>query len=174
VHGDIISVQFPPWAANQTVSPLPDWKAQITAVDLLDQVHPGATHVLLATLNLKGNVSTFSSTIPLNISVNELDDNGGNTTDTNNMPANILVVRLLPFPTKTNCSSDPYGDQIYWDVNGNGRIDFDDVITYYQNMQWIRDNQYRPFFNYNGNVEVPPNYGIDFADLIALFNRVGS
>jgi PKD repeat protein len=77
-----------------------------------------------------------------------------------------MVVRLLPFPGKVNVPKDPNGDQVYWDVNGNGRIDFNDVTTFFQNMQWIRDTQYVPFFDYNGNGL------IDFADLILLFHEV--
>jgi PKD repeat protein len=129
-------------------------------------------NITLATFNLTGNISTFQSTINFNVTPNQLDDDDGNPIFTNTIPANITVVRLLPFPGKTLPPTDPDGNQLYWDVNGNGNIDFDDVVTYFQNMQWIRDNQYRPFFNYNGNPEVAPNYGIDFADLIMLFNKV--
>ncbi len=166
VHGDINAVHFPLWAANKSHTPLPDYIVGIKAVDMSNQVNPGATNVLLATFDLEGNISTFMSTIEFNVSVNELDDDFGNPIYTNNVPATITVVRLLPFPNKTRPPTDPFDDQIYWDVNGNGRIDFNDVTTYFQNMQWIRDNQYEPFFDYNGN-----GY-IDFADLILLFNMV--
>jgi PKD repeat protein len=133
---------------------------------MLNQVNPGATNITLATLDLEGNISTFMSTIDMNVSVNELDDDFGNPIYTNNIPANITVVRLLPFPNKVKPPTDPFDDQVYWDVNGNGKIDFNDVTTFFQNMQWIRDNQYEPFFDYNGNGN------IDFADLILLFNKV--
>jgi PKD repeat protein len=172
VHGDITAVQFPPWATNTSYTPLPNYFVQIQAVDLINQVNPGAMNITLATFNLTGNISTFQSTINFNVTPNQLDDDDGNPIFTNTIPANITVVRLLPFPGKTLPPTDPDGNQLYWDVNGNGNIDFDDVVTYFQNMQWIRDNQYRPFFNYNGNLEVAPNYGIDFADLIMLFNKV--
>jgi PKD repeat protein len=166
VHGNINTVQFPPWAGNKTHTPLPDYIVGITAVDMLNQVNPGATNISLAMFDLEGNISTFMSTIDFNVSVNELDDDFGNPIYTNNIPATITVVRLLPFPNKNKPPTDPFDDQIYWDVNGNGRIDFNDVTTYFQNMQWIRDNQYIPFFDYNGNGN------IDFADLILLFNKV--
>jgi PKD repeat protein len=166
VHGNITAVQFPPWATNKTKTPLPDYIVNITAVDMLNQVNPGATNITLATLDLEGNISTFMSTIDMNVSVNELDDDFGNLINTNNIPATITVVRLLPFPNKVKPPTDPFDDQVYWDVNGNGKIDFNDVTTFFQNMQWIRDNQYEPFFDYNGNGN------IDFADLILLFNKV--
>jgi PKD repeat protein len=167
-HGDMVSVTFPPWAANSSATALPSWFVQILAVDLTNQVTPGATNIPLATFNLTGNISTFQSTIGFNVSVNELDDDFGNPIYTNNLPATITVVRLLPFPGPgiTGVPTDPYGDQKYWDVNGNGGIDFADVVKYFQNMQWIRNNQYVPFFDYNGNGL------IDFADLIMLFNKV--
>ena len=31
-------------------------------------------------------------------------------------------------------------DGIYEDANGNGRLDFDDIVAYYQNMGWIEAN----------------------------------
>jgi PKD repeat protein len=166
VHGNITDVDFPFWATNKTKTPLPDYIVGIKAVDMMNQITPGAMNVLLASFDLEGNITTFNSTIDLNVTVNELDDDFGNPIATNNIPANITVVRLLPFPNKNKPPTDPFDDQVYWDVNGNGKIDFNDVTVFFQNMQWIRDNQYIPFFDYNGNGN------IDFADLILLFNMV--
>jgi PKD repeat protein len=156
-------VKFPAWAANKSVGSLPAPNVTIKAVDMFDQVNPGATNVLLASLNLTG---LEPIAMWFNVTPNELDDDFGNPISTNNIPANIKIVRLLPFPSKVNAPKDPFGNQIYWDVNGNGNIDFNDVTTYFQNMQWIRDNQYVPFFDYNGNGL------IDFNDLILLFQQV--
>jgi PKD repeat protein len=156
-------VKFPAWATNKSTGPLPAPNVTIKAVDMFDQVNPGATNVLLASLNLTG---LEPMVMWFNVTPNELDDDFGNPISTNNMPANIKIVRLLPFPNKVNAPKDPFGNQMYWDVNGNGNIDFNDVTTYFQNMQWIRDNQYVPFFDYNGNGLV------DFNDLILLFQQV--
>ncbi len=167
VHGDIMSVLFPAWASNTSTSTLPYYLTQVRALDLRDDVNPGDMNILLSTFNLKGNISTFTSTIWFNVTVNRLDDDGTyGPIDTNSVPATITVVSLLPFPGKTNPPTDPYGDQIYWDVNGINGIDFNDVVTYFQNMDWIEDNQYIPFFDYNGNTF------IDFNDVIVLFHEV--
>ena len=166
VHGNINEVEFPSWALNTSQSSLPNYFVDIKAVDLLNQVNPGAEDIELVELYLEGNITTFSSTITLNVSVNELDDDLGNPIVTNNVPATITVVRLLPFPGETSPPTDPFEDQVYWDLNGNERIDFNDVILFFQNMQWIRDNQYVPFFDYNSNGL------IDFDDLIELFQMV--
>ncbi|MGB4236138.1 MAG: PKD domain-containing protein [Methanoregulaceae archaeon] len=167
VHGDIMSVAFPWWAANTSVTTLPNYSARIKALDLGNGVNPGDTNQLLATFNLKGNISTFSSTIDFKAIVNRLDDDGVfGPVDTHSVPATISVVRLLPFPGISGHPTDPDGDQKYWDVNGNGEIDFNDVITYFLNMDWIESEQYIPFFDYNGN-----SY-IDFNDVILLFHEV--
>jgi len=63
--------------------------------------------------------------------------------------------------------SDPDGDGSYEDLNGNGRLDFNDVILYFQNMAWIRENEPVGCFDYNANGNV------DFADLILLFHEIG-
>ncbi len=62
--------------------------------------------------------------------------------------------------------SDPDGDGSYEDLNGNGDIDFADVILYFQYMDWIEENQPPGCFDYDGNGL------IDFADLILLFQEV--
>jgi PKD repeat protein len=61
---------------------------------------------------------------------------------------------------------DPDGDGAYEDLNGNGHTDFADVILYFQNMDWMRENQPQGSFDYNGNGL------IDFNDLILLFQEV--
>jgi hypothetical protein len=66
------------------------------------------------------------------------------------------------YPTPT----DPDEDGTYEDLNGNGRIDFADVVLFFKNMNWIRENQPAGCFDYNGNGN------IDFADLILLFQEV--
>jgi PKD repeat protein len=58
------------------------------------------------------------------------------------------------------------GDGTYEDLNGNGRVDFADIILYFRNMEWIRENQPLCCFDYNANGS------IDFADLILLFREV--
>ena len=69
------------------------------------------------------------------------------------------------FPGYTELPTDPDGDYLVEDINGNGRLDFDDVVAYYQNMEWIRqqaDVGITPYdFNHNGR--------IDYDDLVLLY-----
>jgi len=65
-----------------------------------------------------------------------------------------------PIPT------DPDGDGIYEDLNGNEIFDYDDVVVYYDNMEWIEKNMPRaPFdFNHNGL--------IDFDDVVCIYDML--
>jgi PKD repeat protein len=71
-----------------------------------------------------------------------------------------------PFPGCSNPPADIDGDPFYEDINGNGRIDFNDIIRYFKSMAWIEDQQITPYFDYNGNGR------IDFNDLILLFKEI--
>jgi PKD repeat protein len=81
-------------------------------------------------------------------------------------------IRVTPivetFPDRTNLPADPDGDGLYEDVNGNGRLDFDDVVVFYQNMDWVRDNSRVGIapYDFNGNGR------IDFDDIVQLFQII--
>lgn len=67
--------------------------------------------------------------------------------------------------TEPTGPTDPDGDGEYEDMNGNGETDFDDMVTYFNDMDepYIRNNVSKYDFNANG--------GIDFDDLIELFEQ---
>jgi len=66
---------------------------------------------------------------------------------------------FYPLPNDLDC------DGFYEDLNGNGEIDFTDVIIYFKYMDWIRENQPVNLFDYNNNGD------IDFKDVITLFYK---
>jgi len=76
------------------------------------------------------------------------------------------VQTVLPLPGYTNSPTDPDNDGIYEDLNGNGRLDFADVVLYFNQMTWISNNEPIAAFDLNGNGR------IDFADIVALFNEI--
>ncbi len=74
---------------------------------------------------------------------------------------------MLPvFPGCINPPIDQNQDGLYEDINGNGILDFDDVVSYYENMDWIEENASIAFFDYNKNGL------IDFDDVIKLYNML--
>ena len=62
--------------------------------------------------------------------------------------------------------TDPDGDFVYEDLNGNGRLDFADVVLYFNQMEWIVANEPVSAFDLNGNSR------IDFADIVRLFGEI--
>ncbi len=59
---------------------------------------------------------------------------------------------------------DPDDDGLYEDLNGE--VDYDDVVTYFENMDGEDMTSNVQYFDYNGNDQV------DFADLVELFKQV--
>jgi PKD repeat protein len=70
---------------------------------------------------------------------------------------------LSIFPSYTKSPTDPNQDGLYEDINGNGMLDFDDVVAYYDNMDWIPGNEPIALFDYNKNGL------IDFDDVVKLY-----
>ena len=48
-------------------------------------------------------------------------------------PPNVGQPELDPGMTPQS----PNGDGLYWDVNGDGKVDFYDVIDFFINLEWI-------------------------------------
>jgi mannan endo-1,4-beta-mannosidase len=61
--------------------------------------------------------------------------------------------------------TDPDGDGVYEDLNGNGEMDFDDVVTYFEHMDGSAITDHAAY-DYNGNQR------IDYADLVELFTNI--
>jgi PKD repeat protein len=73
---------------------------------------------------------------------------------------------FLQFPGSDHYANDLDGDGKYEDLNGNGRLDFSDLLLYFNNMDWIAEHQPEGIFDYNGNGHV------DFNDLMMLFGWI--
>jgi PKD repeat protein len=71
-----------------------------------------------------------------------------------------------PVPGLADSPTDLNNDDLFEDVNGNGRADFADVVLYFNQMSWIAANEPVANFDYNGNGR------IDFADVVWLFNHL--
>jgi len=127
---DFVEFHPPSWVnqsggvINSTVPASSVW---LKVSDIDNVIHPGATNVELASFNITGKKPM--ETI-LNVTVSQIDtDTGDPLNPTFVNVADVQIVALMPLPKYTNPPTDPYHDGVYWDVNGNGRIDFDDVRT---------------------------------------------
>lgn len=100
-----------------------------------------------------------------------ISSNGGTWEDiTTDFPNTNVCIKAFTdpyvpvFPGYTNPPTDSDHDDLYEDINGNGKVDFDDVVAYYANMNWIGKNATVALFDYNNNDL------IDFDDIVKLYN----
>lgn len=76
------------------------------------------------------------------------------------------LLLLTQITDQVNLPTDPDDDRFYEDLNGNGNIDFADLILLYNNMDWIALNEPYRLFDYDCSSE------IDMDDVILLFNEI--
>ncbi|MBN1167299.1 MAG: S8 family serine peptidase [Methanospirillaceae archaeon] len=73
---------------------------------------------------------------------------------------------VVPLPGQQLKPTSPDNDNLYRDLNGNGRKDFQDVVLYFTYLEWIAANEPVSAFDYSGNGR------IDFTDVIQLFQTI--
>jgi len=87
--------------------------------------------------------------------------------ENNNEASIVITVRQLPpLPGHTKIPRDLDGDGIIEDFNGDGRLDFGDVVEFYKNMEWIKQNYPLSRVDQNGDNE------LNFGDVIELFKKI--
>jgi hypothetical protein len=72
----------------------------------------------------------------------------------------------LPLPSSVGAPQDLNNDGLYEDVNGDGALDFNDVVLFFNQMDWIPDHEPISAFDFNHNGT------IDFNDIVILFNEL--
>jgi PKD repeat protein len=72
----------------------------------------------------------------------------------------------MPLPGKIDPPTDPDGDGLVEDMNGNGIKDFNDVVLFFKQMEWVQANEPVSQFDFNGNGF------IDFNDIVRLFKEL--
>lgn len=72
----------------------------------------------------------------------------------------------LMIPGESLYPTDPDHDGKYEDLNGNGILDFDDVVVLYANDDWISANEPVSLFDFE------PSGTLGFSDIIALFGEL--
>ena len=160
---EILSISFPLWASLNDNSTFPADSVWIKGVDLGDQVGVGATDSNLGTLTLRGD---DKGTSDISITVTKMDADDGYPINPDTTSGTMEVTDVVPLPGYSYPPTDPDQDGLYEDLNGNGMIDFDDVVLYFEYLEWIEDNEPNACFDFNGNGWT------DFDDLVKLFEEV--
>ena len=163
---NITGISFPSWAnvSLSRNSTLPSNGVWIKTIDLdgakpNHTVVPGATNVILGNITITGKKA---GTANLNVSKSLITADGGNSITPVVTVGKISI--LVIFPNCNSLPNDKNNDGLYEDVNGDGKFDFGDVLTYYYNIQWIPSNEPKNLFNYNNDAF------IDFGDVLTLYN----
>lgn len=73
---------------------------------------------------------------------------------------------VVALPGMSQPPKDLNGDGKYEDVNGNGRADYSDVVTFFKQMDWISKNEPVAAFDFSGNNR------IDYTDVVKLFQSI--
>lgn len=160
----IISVDFPGLRpALHNNSPVPSDSVWIKATDLNETIKNGSSNIILARLGIKGDASGTADMI---IDVRSMDDGNGARMDPDTSKTQISVISVLPLPSSSKSPTDPDNDGLYEDINGNGKKDFNDVVMFFNYIEWIEKNEPAACFDFNGNGR------IDFNDIIMLFKEL--
>ena len=155
-------VEFPGFGLNES-SGAPGSDVSIKAVDINNVVKPGDTNFELAVLVIEG-ISTGDAA--LNIEVKELDDDHGNPIFADIKPGRVVVLLSPPPIPAQREPRDLDGDGLFEDLNGNGRLDFADVVLFFKHKDFIEVNWGASLTDFNGNGR------LDFDDIVKLFKRV--
>jgi PKD repeat protein len=140
--------------ANQT--------AEIRATDITEVVDTNATNASLGTVTVAANESANVSQRDLTVSVERIDDDSGTPINVTTQNGTVTVREQGPLAPGLNPPTDPDNDGVFEDVNGNGRVDFSDVVALFENLPDAR----APFQDVNGNGR------IDFDDIVELFQEI--
>ncbi|MDZ7379426.1 MAG: cell surface protein, partial [candidate division KSB1 bacterium] len=156
----ISDVQFPDFglAEHELLS---GSRARLRAVDSEDMLESGATNAVLATLQVRG---LAQGTTEVTVRVLRLDDDSGSPMEVEYKAGSLRVVSPTcpTLPGATSPSRDMDGDARCEDINGNGRLDYDDVLE----SPAVTGNAAR--FDFNGNGRA------DMADVVELFHLLTS
>jgi len=75
-----------------------------------------------------------------------------------------LITDTIAYPGYDNPPTDQNNDGLYEDVNGNGRVDFSDIMVFFQYNGWAANNQPNAScFDWSGNG------AIEFSDVSAFW-----
>ncbi|WP_318568004.1 choice-of-anchor I family protein [Salinigranum marinum] len=154
-YGDALGLTAEPEVAADGAS------VTLELSDVDRSIEPGTDGVTLASITLEG---VSAGTADIGVEVEAFDDDAGNRIDPTVDRG--LVVTGPPVVTGTEPPVDVDGDGAYEDVNGNGRLDYDDVVALFGNIESdaVQLNKEAYDFNENGR--------LDYADIVTLYDEV--
>jgi secreted PhoX family phosphatase len=138
--------------------------------DLEDAVEPGSVDIGLGQLELE---AVGTGTTDLTVDVQTMDDDAGDMLETQQRPG-VVIVGPPPIGGTPGGGgggsgappTDPGGDGLYEDVNGNGRLDYDDVVTLFEYIEDDSAQLNEAAFDFNQNGR------LDYDDIVDLYEEI--
>ena len=134
--------------------------ATIRFADLTGDIESGSLDLSPASIRVRGG---SMGTTDIEISVDRLDDDDGSDIEAESRTG---VVAVGPPPLRDGqAPADLDGDDRYEDVNGNGRLDYDDIALLFEHMESdaVQLNEAAYDFNENGEM--------DYDDVVDLYEE---
>jgi secreted PhoX family phosphatase len=95
-----------------------------------------------------------------------LDDDDGHSIDVESR-SGLALTGPSSVGSSASSPTDPDGDGRFEDVNGNGRVDYDDVVLLFNNLESQSVTSNARAFDFNENDR------LDYADIVALYEDAG-
>ncbi len=134
---------------------------RFTDLDRNVQATPGITDIHLADVTIQG---AAAGTTDMEIDVDQFNDEAGATP-----PIDIrrgLVITGPPPVVAGTPPTDPDNDGMYEDLNGNGRLDYNDIIVLFEQFDSDAVRMHVDSYDFNENSQ------IDFDDIVTLYDEV--
>ncbi|WP_245575963.1 5'-nucleotidase C-terminal domain-containing protein [Haloplanus natans] len=137
-----------------------DSSVTLAVADVEKEIQSGATDSALAELTLAAN---GTGTTTLTVVIDRFDDDNGTSMS---VAAGRATVTAGPPMVDGVPPTDIDSDGAYEDLNGNGRLDYDDVTILFDNFEDAAINQNAVAYDFNGNGRV------DYDDIVTLYHTV--
>ena len=133
----------------------------LRVADLDSGVEAGAQNVTLGSIEID---AVETGTADLEIGVSNMDDETGDEIDVQARSG--VVITGPPALNGGAAPTDPDGDGHYEDVNGNGRMDYNDIVLLFENLDSDAVTLNKAAYDFNQNGE------LDYDDVVELYEEV--
>ncbi|WP_226021766.1 fibronectin type III domain-containing protein [Halomicrobium salinisoli] len=136
----------------------------IAGADLSEDVGDGAEDIQLGSVTFQAETESGSTDVM--VAVQNIDNNAGDAFPVSTSGTTLQIGSTGPGPINGTEPTDPDGDGLYEDLNGNGEVDYDDIVIYFNHMEEPELTDYVDYYDFNDNDD------IDFDDVVQLFGEV--
>lgn len=155
---------FPSWVSDPQVTRTDNDRLLIKGGDINDRIRNETGGVSLVNISIFGSV-TGSGRIQCILNEATADDGSRYGTGYTALP--VVVGEITPFTNSAGGMlpppTDPDGDGLYEDINGNGRLDLNDIVIFFDNSEFVMN--YEPWWPF----DFDKNEVINLNDIVGLF-----